>query len=172
MAHAHWVLDTWGYRHIQRKYVLLVHYNNGCTNAPQCHVYTYIACLVSFRDEMWLDPVLCKGVATNGPIIDSRDRRMCVCVCVEYCGNNTERGKLKALEQTPRRCQYVQHKFQRKCTGGASGHLWSEVGDLTSCAHVQQCTCLFKYFRIGIVTLCVWDCMLGSTRIMSAEVTM
>jgi len=26
--------------------LLLFHCNNGCTNAPQCYVYTYISCLV------------------------------------------------------------------------------------------------------------------------------
>ena len=25
--------------------LFLLHCNNGCTNAPQCYVYTYIACL-------------------------------------------------------------------------------------------------------------------------------
>jgi len=37
------------------EYVILIafHCNNGCTNAPQCYVYTYIACLVSGTSENW-----------------------------------------------------------------------------------------------------------------------
>ena len=31
------------------EYVLLFHCNNGCTNAPHCFVYTYIACIVEIK---------------------------------------------------------------------------------------------------------------------------
>jgi hypothetical protein len=35
--------------HIQNmKYLLLLYGKNGCTNTPQCYVYTYIACLVNY----------------------------------------------------------------------------------------------------------------------------
>jgi hypothetical protein len=29
-----------------RLYLLIFHYNNGCTNAPLCYIYVYVACLV------------------------------------------------------------------------------------------------------------------------------
>jgi hypothetical protein len=39
MAHAHCVLDTEGYKHIQNMlFLLLLHYSNGYKNAPQCYV--------------------------------------------------------------------------------------------------------------------------------------
>jgi len=44
---AHCLLDTWLQTHAQSmQYSLLFHSNNGCTNAPQCHVCMHIACLV------------------------------------------------------------------------------------------------------------------------------
>jgi hypothetical protein len=38
------------------QYLLLSHCNNGCTNALQCYLYTYIACLVQNREMFgrWL----------------------------------------------------------------------------------------------------------------------
>jgi hypothetical protein len=35
MAHAHCMFDTSGYKYTL---LLLLHFNNGCTNAPQCYV--------------------------------------------------------------------------------------------------------------------------------------
>ena len=54
MTHAHCMLDTKGYKHTHThthtqkvQYSLLSHCNNGCTNAPQCYVHAYAACLVT-----------------------------------------------------------------------------------------------------------------------------
>jgi hypothetical protein len=55
MAHAHCMLDTQGYKtHTQNmKYLLLLHCNNGCTNAPQCHVIRALPVLFLLQTGKW-----------------------------------------------------------------------------------------------------------------------
>ena len=51
MAHAHCVLDTKGYKYILR--ILLFHYNNGCTNAPQCYVILTLSVLLVYSTFLY-----------------------------------------------------------------------------------------------------------------------
>ena len=47
MAREHCMLDTQGYKHILRLYLLLFHGKNGCTHAPRCYVICTLPVLSS-----------------------------------------------------------------------------------------------------------------------------
>jgi len=49
IQHAHCMLDTQGYKHL-----LLFHYNNGCTNAPQYYVIRTLPVLFNYTDNYLL----------------------------------------------------------------------------------------------------------------------
>jgi len=52
MAHAHCMLDVQGYKHTLRicNTHCFFHYNNGCTNAPQCYVIPTLSALFTIPE--------------------------------------------------------------------------------------------------------------------------
>jgi hypothetical protein len=54
------------------QYLMLFHYNNGCTNAPPCNVCTNIACLVfiTLRSDVRGDGNLSCAAAVRDVLID------------------------------------------------------------------------------------------------------
>ena len=64
------MLDTWGYRHPLEYIILLFHFNNGCTNVPQCYIYVHCLSYVNNKKVFWCEKknwfILCFSLQWTG----------------------------------------------------------------------------------------------------------